>query len=99
MAQPQHTSSLTSLEEALTVLFCLIDDAYALLNPHGGCVRTTIRRCVFVLCWNAGREARNRFSRGLWPWRHNLFALRSFPCKSALRAPNKTLPGETTPPA
>jgi hypothetical protein len=35
MAQPQHTSSLTSLEEALTVLFCLIDDTYTSLNPRG----------------------------------------------------------------
>jgi hypothetical protein len=35
MAQPQHTSSLTSLAEALTVLFCLIDDAYTTLNPRG----------------------------------------------------------------
>jgi hypothetical protein len=35
MAQPQHTSSLTSLEEALTVLFCLIDEAYTTLNPRG----------------------------------------------------------------
>jgi hypothetical protein len=35
MAQPQHTPSLAHLEEALTVLFCLIDDAYALLNPRG----------------------------------------------------------------
>lgn len=34
MAQPQHTHSLTYLEEALTVLFCLIDDAYRLLNPR-----------------------------------------------------------------
>jgi DDE family transposase len=34
MAQPQHTPSLVHLEEALTVLFCFIDDAYALLNPH-----------------------------------------------------------------
>ena len=34
MAQPQHTHSLPHLEEALTALFCLIDDAYALLNPH-----------------------------------------------------------------
>lgn len=34
MAQPQHTPPLASLEEALTVLFCLIDDAYSLLNPH-----------------------------------------------------------------
>jgi hypothetical protein len=34
MAQPQHTHSLARLEEALTVLFCLVDDAYALLNPR-----------------------------------------------------------------
>ena len=35
MTYPQHTPTLASLEEALTVLFCLIDDAYALLNPKG----------------------------------------------------------------
>jgi hypothetical protein len=35
MAQTQHTPSLVHLEEALTVLSCLIDDAYAMLNPHG----------------------------------------------------------------
>jgi hypothetical protein len=34
MAQPQQTSSLARLEEAVIVLFCLIDDAYALLNPR-----------------------------------------------------------------
>ena len=34
MAQPQHTPSLDCLEGAVTVLFCLIDDAYALLNPR-----------------------------------------------------------------
>ncbi|MDQ3303504.1 MAG: transposase [Actinomycetota bacterium] len=34
MARPQHTPSLAHLEEALTVLFCLVDDAYALLNPR-----------------------------------------------------------------
>jgi hypothetical protein len=34
MAQPQHTPSLAYLEEAVTVLFCLVDDAYALLNPR-----------------------------------------------------------------
>ena len=33
MAQPNHTPRLAEPEEALTVLFCLIDDAYALLNP------------------------------------------------------------------
>jgi hypothetical protein len=35
MAQSQHTSSLSSLEAALTALFCLIDDAYTTLNPQG----------------------------------------------------------------
>jgi hypothetical protein len=35
MAHPQHTLSLEHLEEALTVLFCLIDDAYTTLNPRG----------------------------------------------------------------
>jgi hypothetical protein len=34
MAQPNHTPRLLGTEEALTVLFCLIDDAYAHLNPH-----------------------------------------------------------------
>ena len=35
MAQLNHTPRLAETEEALTVLFCLIDDAYALLNPKG----------------------------------------------------------------
>jgi hypothetical protein len=35
MTHPQHTPTLDSLEEAITVLFCLIDDAYAFLNPSG----------------------------------------------------------------
>jgi hypothetical protein len=34
MAHPQHTPSLSHLEEVVTALFCLIDDAYRLLNPH-----------------------------------------------------------------
>lgn len=34
MAYTQHIPSLASLEEALTVLFCLVDDAYVLLNPR-----------------------------------------------------------------
>jgi IS5 family transposase len=33
MAQHQHTPTLASLEEAITVLFCLVDDTYTLLNP------------------------------------------------------------------
>jgi hypothetical protein len=44
MAQPQHTPSLAHLEEALTVLFCLIDDAYAHLNPHGARHYESIKR-------------------------------------------------------
>ncbi len=34
MAQHNTTPPAVSLEEAVTVLFCLIDDAYALLNPR-----------------------------------------------------------------
>src|SRR5215213_3565361 len=30
MAHPQHTPTLASLEEAITVLFCLVDDTYTL---------------------------------------------------------------------
>jgi len=33
MAQAQHTLTLASLEEAITVLFCLVEDTYPLLNP------------------------------------------------------------------
>ena len=33
MARPQHTPAPASLEEAITLLFCLMDDAYASLNP------------------------------------------------------------------
>jgi hypothetical protein len=35
MAQHKHTPTLQSLEESITVLFCLIDDAYARINPRG----------------------------------------------------------------
>ncbi|HEX5911554.1 MAG TPA: transposase [Rubrobacter sp.] len=35
MAHPHHTPSLALLEEALTVLFCRIDDAYYQINPRG----------------------------------------------------------------
>jgi Transposase DDE domain len=44
MAHPQHTPSLAHLEEALTVLFCLLDDAYAHLNPHGARHYESIKR-------------------------------------------------------
>lgn len=35
MAHTNHTQRLAQTEEALTILFCLIDDAYTLLNPSG----------------------------------------------------------------
>src|SRR5215203_6427579 len=35
MALPEHTPQLALLEEALTILFCRIDDAYYQLNPKG----------------------------------------------------------------
>jgi hypothetical protein len=44
MAQPNHTPRLAYTEEALTVLFCLIDDAYAHLNPHGARHYEAIKR-------------------------------------------------------
>jgi hypothetical protein len=31
----QHTPTIASLEEAITILFCLVDDTYTLLNPDG----------------------------------------------------------------
>jgi len=33
MARPKNTPPLASLEEAITILFCLVDDAYRLINP------------------------------------------------------------------
>src|SRR4051794_8664750 len=35
MAQPNTTPRLATTEEAVVVLFCLIDDAYCNLNPQG----------------------------------------------------------------
>src|SRR5215212_7355033 len=44
MAQPNHTPRLAHTEEVLTVLFCLIDDAYRLLNPHGARSYESLKR-------------------------------------------------------
>ena len=35
MDQPQHTPAQAALEGAVDVLFCLVDDAYRLLNLRG----------------------------------------------------------------
>jgi hypothetical protein len=43
MAQLNHTPRLAHTEEALTVLFCLVDDAYAYLNPRAGHYRSLKR--------------------------------------------------------
>ncbi len=44
MAQHHHTPRLAHTEEALIVLFCLIDDAYMLLNPRGARRYESIKR-------------------------------------------------------
>ena len=43
MARTNHTQRLARTEEALTVLFCLIDGAYALLNPRARCYESIKR--------------------------------------------------------
>jgi hypothetical protein len=43
MAQPNHTPRLAETEEALTILFCLVDDAYMLLNPRARCYESIKR--------------------------------------------------------
>src|ERR687897_701731 len=43
MAQPNHTPRLAETEEALTVLFCLIDDAYESLNSRARCYESIKR--------------------------------------------------------
>jgi Transposase DDE domain len=43
MAQPNHTPRLLQTEEALTILFCLVDDAYVHLNPRAGRYRSLKR--------------------------------------------------------
>ena len=43
MAQPNHTLRLLQTEEALSVLFCLVDDAYVHLNPRAGRYRSLKR--------------------------------------------------------
>jgi hypothetical protein len=43
MARANHTPRLHETEEALTVLFCLIDDAYAYLNPRARCYESLKR--------------------------------------------------------
>lgn len=44
MAHHNTTPPTASLEEAVTVLFCLIDDAYALLNPDGSEACRSLKR-------------------------------------------------------
>src|SRR5215216_3588105 len=43
MAHPNHTPRLAQTEQALTVLFCLIDGAYAHLNPRARCYESIKR--------------------------------------------------------
>jgi len=43
MAHHNTTPTSASLEEAVTVLFCLVDDAYAVLNQRAGSYETIKR--------------------------------------------------------
>ena len=51
MARPNHTPRLVHTEEALTVLFCLVDDAYAHLNPRAGHYRSLKRLADSAYGW------------------------------------------------
>jgi Transposase DDE domain len=44
MAHANHTRRLALTEEALTILFCIVDDTYALLNPHGARCYESLKR-------------------------------------------------------
>src|SRR5215203_5554821 len=44
MAQPNHTPRFAATEAALVVLFCLIHDAYRLLNRHGARSYESLKR-------------------------------------------------------
>jgi|SRR5215211_2828190 len=52
--------SLAHLEEALTVLFCLIDDAYTLLNPHVERYYEKDRYCARIMSFVVGSGHRGR---------------------------------------
>jgi hypothetical protein len=71
MAQAQHTSSLARLEEAMIVLFCLIDEAYyTLLNPRSRRHESpsgsrTRRSSPWRSCSNFGAWSRNAPSCGM----------------------------------
>jgi hypothetical protein len=43
MARPHHTEGFARTEDAVTVLFCLTDDAYAQLNPRAKSVESIKR--------------------------------------------------------
>ena len=49
LARVNHSQRLALKEEALTVLFCLVDDAYALLNPRALCYQS-LRRKSWLSC-------------------------------------------------
>ncbi len=44
MARPHLTPRLAQAEDAVSVLFCLTDDAYALLNPRGARRHESLKR-------------------------------------------------------
>jgi hypothetical protein len=79
MANSNLTPSAARLEEALTVLFCLIDEAYDLLNPSGSDAYSSLKRL-------SDSEVLTR-----WPSSSSLGAWRaSDPSSGARRDPSRT---------
>jgi hypothetical protein len=68
MAQPSQSSRLVETEEALTVLFYLIDDAYAHLNPRARCYESLKRlsdsEVIALFRQLRGVESERSFLRG-----------------------------------
>jgi hypothetical protein len=54
MAHPQHTPTPASLEEAITVLFCLVDDTLLMQAAEGATSRHTYGgiRCDHATTWH-----------------------------------------------
>src|ERR671932_37925 len=44
MTHPEHTPQLALLEEAITILFCQVDDVYYRLNPKAGRCYASLKR-------------------------------------------------------
>jgi hypothetical protein len=65
MHQPKHAREFALLEEALTVLFCLVDDLYQNVNPNGRRYESLKKLTDYAPRMRSGFE-RYRLIRTLW---------------------------------